>query len=285
MRADEIASDKLAHGYAVTAHRSQGSRVDVTYALEDGGGRELAYVAMSRARGESHVHVVTPDLSQAASRLAWAWGDERRQAWVIGHEAERSLGELYAERLQLSRLVPPDISHQLDHVRFQSNALERDIGDLYNGIGRWAHTGVGLAARAVLEAAVERQRAEELLESPELGRWSRHKARRSLAAAGDRFDKALAAWENTAWPYATRLETERGRLGSETAWLEQARTSREEFFARHPEVPSRLAELDRVIERAEENERQRTWELLKEREHARRLGISQDLHRGYGLEM
>jgi hypothetical protein len=118
-----------------------------------------------------------------------------------------------------------------------------------------------------------------------LARWSRHKARRSLAAAGDRFDKALAAWENTAWPYATRLETERGRLGSETAWLEQARTSREEFFARHPEVPSRLAELDRVIERAEENERQRTSELLKERGHARRLGPSQDLHRGYGLEM
>jgi conjugative relaxase-like TrwC/TraI family protein len=32
----EIGSDKLAHAYAVTAHRSQGATVDVTYALEDG---------------------------------------------------------------------------------------------------------------------------------------------------------------------------------------------------------------------------------------------------------
>ncbi len=67
-------------------------RVDVSYALEDGGGRELAYVAMSRARGESHVHVVAPGMSQAASRLAWAWADERRQAWAIGNEAESSIG-------------------------------------------------------------------------------------------------------------------------------------------------------------------------------------------------
>jgi hypothetical protein len=46
--------------------------VDTTYDVEDGGGRELAYVAMSRARGESHVHVVAPSVAQAAERLAWA---------------------------------------------------------------------------------------------------------------------------------------------------------------------------------------------------------------------
>ncbi len=45
--------------------------MDVTYALEDGG-RELAYVAMSRARGEGHVHVVAPHTPHVASRLAWA---------------------------------------------------------------------------------------------------------------------------------------------------------------------------------------------------------------------
>jgi hypothetical protein len=136
MGPDEIGTDKLAHAYAITAHRSQGATVDVTYALEDGGGRELAYVVMSRARGESHVHVVAPRLSQAASRLAWAWGDERRQAWAIGNEAESSISELYAEHMRLSRLVPPDRSHQLDHVRRQSNDVERDIADLYGGTGR-----------------------------------------------------------------------------------------------------------------------------------------------------
>jgi hypothetical protein len=135
-------------------------------------------------------------------------------------------------------------------IRRQSDAVVRDIADLYDGAGQ--------AARAVREAAVDHQRAEELLENPELGRWSRHKARRGLVTAGDRFDKALADWESTAGPYATRLEAERGRLGSEAARLEQTRTSREEFFARHPGVPSRLAELDRVIADAEANERQRS---------------------------
>ena len=70
MGAEHIGADKLGHAYAVTAHRSQGATVDVTHALEDGGGRELAYVAMSRARHESHVHVVAPD---SAGRRPSGW--------------------------------------------------------------------------------------------------------------------------------------------------------------------------------------------------------------------
>jgi len=282
---DDVGSDKLAHAYAITAHRSQGSTVDVTYALEDGGGRELAYVAMSRARGDSHVHVVAPDLSQAASRLAWAWGDERRQSWAVGNESKKDLAQLFTERTQLSRSVPPDQSHQLDHVVRQSHAMERDIADLYSGTGRWANTDAGLAARALREATVEQQRAKQLLESPDLGRWSRHKARRAFADAGDRFHKAFLVWENTGWPYAARLEAKRERLGADVAQLEKARTSREEFLAQHPEVSSRLAELDRAIAHEQQNERRRSWELLKEREQARRLGISHELDRGYGIEL
>ena len=285
MGPEEIGSGKLMHAYAITAHRSQGSTVDVTYALEDGGGRELAYVAMSRARGESHVQVVARDLSQATSRLAWAWGAERRQVWAINSEAEHSLAELYGERMQLSTSVPPDLSRELDHVRRQHHALERDIADLYNGTARLAHTTVGLAARAVREAATDQQRAKELLESPDVRWWSRHKARRALADADVRVDKALVAWENTGQPHAKRLEAQRERLGAEAAQLEQARASREDFLAQHPEVQSRLAELHRAIEREQEHERRRSWELLKEREQARQIGISQELERGHGIEL
>ena len=38
-----------------------------------GGGRELAYLAMSRARGASHVHVVADDVDQAAEDLVTEW--------------------------------------------------------------------------------------------------------------------------------------------------------------------------------------------------------------------
>ncbi len=282
---EDVASEKLAHAYAITAHRSQGSTVDVTYALEDGGGRELAYVAMSRARGDSHVYVVAPDLSQAASRLAWAWGDERRQAWAIGNDADKALVELFAERTELSRSLPPDLSHQLDHARRQSHGVERDIEDLYDGTARSANTDPGRAARAVRKAALDQQKAKQSLESPDLAWWSRHKARRALAGADDRFDKALANWENTGKPYATRLEAERERLGAEVAVFDQARATREAFFAQHPEVPSRLDELDRAIACEQENERRRSWESLKEREQARRLGVAHDLDRDFGMEL
>jgi hypothetical protein len=187
--------------------------------------------------------------------------------------------------MQLSALVPPDLSHQLDQVRRQHHALERDIGDLYNGTGRWAHTEAGLAARAIREASAERQRLQAMLERPALGRWSRHKARRALAAATERFDKAVVAWESAGRPYSVRLEAQQERLGAEAAQLVHARTSRDEFLAQHPEVPSRLAELDRAIVREQENERRRSWKLLKEREQARRFGISHELDRGFGIEL
>jgi hypothetical protein len=55
---DDLDAEHLAHGYAVTVHRSQGSTVQRAQTLEDGGGRELAYVKMSRAKQRSTVHVV-----------------------------------------------------------------------------------------------------------------------------------------------------------------------------------------------------------------------------------
>jgi hypothetical protein len=113
MGPQDLGADKLGHAYATTAHRSQGATVDVTYALEDGGGRELAYVTMSRARRESHIHVVAPSIAQAAERLAWTWGQERRQGWALDRQAGKSLAELYRERAQLARSIPPDRSAEL----------------------------------------------------------------------------------------------------------------------------------------------------------------------------
>ncbi len=134
----DIRADRLAHAYSVTAHRSQGQTVDATYALEDGGGRELAYVAMSRARGESHVHVVAPDIRHAAHRLAWAWGQERRQHWANTQSPEERLARLYHERQELRGLLPPDRSADLDQARRQLRTVEQDTADLHAGTGRWA---------------------------------------------------------------------------------------------------------------------------------------------------
>lgn len=76
------ASNRLAHGYAITVHRAQGSTVDTTHYLEDGGGRELAYVALSRARHRSTVYTHADDLDTAIDDLTTTWTTERRQQWI-----------------------------------------------------------------------------------------------------------------------------------------------------------------------------------------------------------
>ena len=67
----QLGADRLGHAYATTVHRFQGSTVERAHLFADGGGRELAYVAMSRARHTSTAYVVADDLGQAAEdRLA-----------------------------------------------------------------------------------------------------------------------------------------------------------------------------------------------------------------------
>ena len=80
---EETIPDRLAPGYAVTVHRSQGATVDTAHRYEDGGGRELAYAAMSRARWSSHVYVVADNLDQAIEDLTRDWSAERRPRWAI----------------------------------------------------------------------------------------------------------------------------------------------------------------------------------------------------------
>jgi len=80
---DDIGADRLAHGFATTVHRSQGATVDAAHLFADGGGRELGYVAMSRARHSSNVHVVADNLDQAVEDLGRDWSVERRQTWAI----------------------------------------------------------------------------------------------------------------------------------------------------------------------------------------------------------
>lgn len=53
------------------------------HALEDGGGRELAYVKMSRTKERSTVYVVADSLEQANEDLRRDWGTDQRLGWVI----------------------------------------------------------------------------------------------------------------------------------------------------------------------------------------------------------
>ena len=59
---------QMTHGYAVTAHRSQGKTVDEVIVSADGMSRELFYVAASR--GRERISIFTSD----ADALRWEVG-------------------------------------------------------------------------------------------------------------------------------------------------------------------------------------------------------------------
>jgi len=140
MGAEDLGADRLGYGYAITAHRAQGTTVEAAHVLDDGGGRELAYVAMSRARSASHVYTTASDLAQASQRLAWAWDDERRQRWATDQaRAAERLQALCAEHRQLAGSIPPLVTDQLAQVHEQQADLEKDLADLRTGAGRWAN--------------------------------------------------------------------------------------------------------------------------------------------------
>jgi hypothetical protein len=107
---DEVADDRLDHAYAVTVHRTQGATVDTTHLYADGGGRELAYVAMSRARIATHVHIVADDLDYAAADLTAEWAVDRRQRWTLDVDAPAAPGDT----------LRPDLAGRIDETLHQA---------------------------------------------------------------------------------------------------------------------------------------------------------------------
>jgi conjugative relaxase-like TrwC/TraI family protein len=81
--ADELGADRLSHAYALTVHRCQGLTTDTCHHLADGGGRELAYVAASRARQHTTIQVVAENVGQAIEDLTRDWSADRRPRWAI----------------------------------------------------------------------------------------------------------------------------------------------------------------------------------------------------------
>ena len=261
--------------------------MDVTHALEDGGGRELAYVAMSRARNESHVHVVAYDATQAAERLAWAWEQQRRQTWALDQQPAKTLADMYVERSRLATSVPRDCSAGLERSHQQLARLDQDARDLHESTGRWAGTTVGDAARAAREAAVAYQQAQQVGRDEGLGRWARHKARAGLRDVGARLDAAVQAWRAVGEPEAQLLEARRSQVAPDVARLEKAQTAREAFLAEHPDLPGRISDFGPAIEAREQLDNMRRLQVLREREQVRQFQPGQSLQPdlGYGIDL
>jgi hypothetical protein len=200
----EAGTDKLEYGYATTVHRSQGATVSRAHLFADGGGRELAYVALSRARESTHVWVVADDLPQAVDDLRRDWSLRRTPTWAIdtalpdpatlNRECFQALAPdrrarlaalLHAETAIAGNAIAgihlPDRAATLGQAETALRQARQLRADLDSGSGVWEHTEAGRAVRDLCEAQREGQRAEST--ALEATRWrDRHAANKQAAA-------------------------------------------------------------------------------------------------------
>ncbi|MBV9283646.1 MAG: AAA family ATPase, partial [Acidimicrobiia bacterium] len=283
LEGEDLGADRLSHAYAITVHRSQGATVDRSYALEDGGGRELAYVKMSRARDAAQLYMVAQP-SHALERLEWAWEDERRQSWVIDraeveHEPVFGIADLERRRRELGAQIPPDRSEDLDRARTNLATIEADWAHLASGTGPWAHTTAGQASRSLTEV---RDHRDELVDALEHETGALRRRRLSLELRGIERDlrTAESEWSMHVGPHWQRLDADRQRALENVEGLEAAQAERAQWLERHPDVLEQVAEIDHDL--AAERDRRRELDRLElerrlheiEIEHSR--GIDDD---------
>jgi hypothetical protein len=255
---DDIDAEHLGYGYAVTGHRAQGATVDVAHVLDDGGGRELAYVAMSRARAASHVYVPAGELPEAVERLAWDWGQERRQEWITD---QARVAELVAairnERDRLLAAIPPDVTNQLGRLRPDQAVLERDLADLQTSAGRWADTDVRAAHETLRQARRAHDDQLHRADGPRQGVLARRRNRQAAEGTAAALGEADTAWQQAIGPHADQLTGQQAQLSGQVAQLEAARAVRAEYLDTHPEIVDRIRDLNQALANQAARERRR----------------------------
>jgi conjugative relaxase-like TrwC/TraI family protein len=250
---EEVGADRLGHGYATTVHRGQGSTTARAHLFADGGGRELAYVAMSRAREATHAWVVADDLAQAADDLRRDWSARRTPTWALDavlpattfKEAVVSLatpGQARVVALVLagSRAIA-NATPQLQAVRSAPglsearSALQRAEQarvDLLAGRGAYLGTDAGQAvadlARADAGLAGARREAEHASHW-----WARRAAAKEVDVWAARHADARRRWGDHVGPEADRLDA---AIGLHRDELEQLNASVERQLTRSAAV-------------------------------------------------
>jgi conjugative relaxase-like TrwC/TraI family protein len=142
---EAIDTDHLDYAYALTVHRAQGATYDRAHVLAAGGGRELAYVALSRARDRTTIHATADDLAQAVDDLEGDWSLEHHQRWitdtpaVVGQHPDPIRADLdELQDLLHERFAPasdPGIEASSDRDRILQRLDRLQAGNRGEGLG------------------------------------------------------------------------------------------------------------------------------------------------------
>ncbi len=247
--------------------------------FEDGGGRELAYVKMSRARERSTLYAVADSIEQAVEDLRWCWAQSRRIGWAIdkgtpapGLEPEPSSpplaptvsaslrhARLVAEREALAAVIPADPGFAYHHAQQRVRELSAQLEDLdrAEGWGVWKATPVGDAAIAWKQA--HRTWESSLARAEHVGWREGHGLRRQARVAAERVWPLRDRFDALAAPERARLAQELPEAKEVLADLEGRYRGSLHFGIAHPEAVRRLHRLDHQIATA-------AWELDVERQ-------------------
>lgn len=101
------------HGYAVTAHRSQGKTVDGVILSADGMKQELFYVGASRGRSE--IAIVTSDREQLRESLGISTARPSATELVRERAQEHQTPERNVEQMPVQSLPQPTINYEVSH--------------------------------------------------------------------------------------------------------------------------------------------------------------------------
>jgi conjugative relaxase-like TrwC/TraI family protein len=115
------------HGYAITAHRSQGKSVDSVIISADGMNKELFYVAASR--GRENVTVITSDKEQLRDAVAKSTARESATELVRGSRRGMSMArELVRKAAELLASIPRKLVRQAVVETRKERRHERGFG-------------------------------------------------------------------------------------------------------------------------------------------------------------
>jgi hypothetical protein len=229
----------LDYGYARTVHRAQGATVDRAHVLAAGGGRELAYVALSRARQQTRIYTTADNLEQAVDDLHADWNQTHHQRWITDTRAETGHDPDPPQRRVTA--VPP-VEPSLQQRRAVASGhlamLQEDHRDLRAGTGRWADTPEGHATRALAKAQQQLQHAHQVAHDPDFRRRERRAASKAIPELERTVTRAQIERDQVCAPARTELDANIRTARTEIERLDaQAASSRLETLRQAPPSP------------------------------------------------